>query len=303
MKFAMNDSPQPTSETPNLKHAARETLTGDRACTQCLHPLVGRAIEREPSTGLLYVRCGECGSATAIMEYPSGTPWLNRMKSVVATGFLATMVVAIIALACVAGGFSLATCETATDISAGTLATQWEIAFPDADRQSQGRWDNADLAWLATPAGQAAITRSRFNTDTIFGWGIFVGLSVLAITPFALALGMVALRRSAVFRACAGLLPVLIGCALFVGPRLLVVLAMQQSTALRQPTWSEAANAVNYAFFAACALILMATVAAIAAMLAPQLAAMVFVAILPPRDRRLVAWVWEWRNLPVPRKP
>lgn len=299
----MNDElPQPAKSTTSVS-VPRETLTGDRACTQCLHPLVGRAIEREPSTGLLYVRCGECGSATAIMEYPSGTPWLNRMKSVVATGFIATMIAAIIALACIAGGFSLATCETATDISAGALASQWETAFPSADRQSQGRWDNADLAWLATPAGQSAITMSRFNSDTIFGWGIFVGLSVLALTPFAMALGMVSLRRSAVFRACAGALPVLVGCTVFVGPRMLVALALDQTSALRQPTWAEVASSANYPFFAGCALIVMATVAAIAATLAPQLAAIAFRAILPPRDRRLVAWIWEWRNLPVPRDP
>ena len=33
----------------------RETLQGDRLCMQCLHPLRGRAIERDAGTGLLYV--------------------------------------------------------------------------------------------------------------------------------------------------------------------------------------------------------------------------------------------------------
>ena len=82
-----------TNERPDLEASARrdtprETVSGDRVCMQCLHPLAGSAIVREPETGLLYCRCVECGTAAAMLEYPTITPWIRRMKSVAAAFFV-----------------------------------------------------------------------------------------------------------------------------------------------------------------------------------------------------------------------
>jgi len=64
-----------TNERTDIEQGARrdtprETVAGDRVCMQCLHPLAGSSIVREPETGLLYCRCVECGTAAALLEYP-----------------------------------------------------------------------------------------------------------------------------------------------------------------------------------------------------------------------------------------
>ena len=108
-------------ETPTTKTTPRETLTGDRLCMQCLHPLVGRTIEREATTGLLYVRCGECATASALFEYPAAAPWMHRMKTVAASTFAVFAIFAVLALGGVTGGFTAGSAQVATDASAASI--------------------------------------------------------------------------------------------------------------------------------------------------------------------------------------
>lgn len=277
----------------------RETLTGDRACTHCLHPLVGRTIEREPTTGLLYVRCGECGMATALMEYPSATPWLNRMKTVVASGLVATALAIVLLLAGASGGLATAAAMSASTASADSVYRAFAEAHPQHDDpNAQGSWNAADSAWLASDAGQAALAGSRWSLEALLPFATFVFLGGLVVFPFTLFLGLAALRRPLLQRALVGMMPVLTGCLLIAGPSRL--LAMQGRLAVN---WQDAAVHANHAHFAILGTTVLCGIAALTAILAPSLAAAAFRAILPPRDRRLVAWIWEWRGLPVPTQP
>ncbi len=143
----------------------RETLQGDRLCAQCLQPLVGRTIEREPETGLLFVRCGECGTASALFEYPTATPWINRMKAVVASTLVFLILGIAIVIAASTGGFTAGAANEAGDCAGDALAA----AYPSSNLNEKGtpaigRWSSADLPWLATPNGQAALASSRWKS-------------------------------------------------------------------------------------------------------------------------------------------
>jgi len=287
----MNDDASTPNSTP------RETLTGDRACSHCMHPLVGCAIVREPTTGLLYVRCVECGAANALMEYPVATPWVHRMKTVVATSLVASAIALTLILAGIAGGFSTGAAMSGATVSAESVFDAFTMENPPApNAQSVGVWDTANTAWLNSPAGESAIAKSRWSFETLIPFGVILGLGSIAAVPFALFLGMLGLRWRAQTRALLVLTPIVLGWVLIAGPARLFV-----SAGRMQANWSDTVAELNYMHFAVITLCSFCVVGAISAVAAPSLAALVFRAILPPRDRRLVAWIWEWRGKPVPR--
>ncbi len=288
----MTDAPHPRPTPP-----VGETLTGDRACTHCMHPLVGRAIEREPSTELLYVRCGECGAATALMEYPVATPWVQRMKTVVATGLVATAVAAFLILAALAGGFSTGAAMSGATISADRVFGAYTRQDPPSPSgQNAGVWDPADATWLDSPAGVQALAASRRSVETLVPFGTILALGCIAATPCALLIGMIGLRRRARVRMLLALAPIAVGWIVVAGPARIFA-----ASGRFQANWRDAVLEANYLHFAVLAGLCFAIVCTACAILAPHIAATIFRAVLPPRDRRLVAWIWEWRGKPVPK--
>jgi hypothetical protein len=68
-----------------------------------------------------------------------------------------------------------------------------------------------------------------------------------------------------------------------------------------QANWRDTVLEANYLHFAYLGGLMFCGLCALCALIAPSVASVVFRAILPPRDRQLVAWIWEWRGKPVPR--
>ncbi len=275
----------------------RETLTGDRACTTCFHPLIGRTIEREPSTGLLFVRCGECGTATALAEYPTAAPWIRRIKSVVATGLVASMIGAVLLLAGFGGGFATVASFISAENSGQALHEAYLQASPaHADTTDMGSWSSADKAWLGTPEGVAALRASRFSVPAAEPLLIILGLGIVPLIPLSILVGGAAMRRGGLVRMVAGTAPVVLGCIIIAVP----TVSMNRIPAIGA-TWNQHALRENLGFFIIVACILYSAIAALAALAAPALLSLCARAVLPPGDRRLVAWIWEWRGKPVPR--
>lgn len=289
---------QPSASFPA---APRETLCGDRLCVHCMHPLAGRTIEREHSTGLLFVRCGECGAASALFEYPTAAPWVRRFKSVAASTF------AIIALAVALGAIALA--GIFTGASAGVAADESARAFMDwlegsdatlreTDYQ-KGAYSDADTEWLASPAALPALRASRSSMQAALPFGSFIGIGTILLAPVAAVTGIVLMRRNPLERA------VLAGLLALIGATIAYLVMLAEDASRRglgfNPTWNDAIYSLNMPYFALIAGAWFTLVAAVAALSAPALAAAFFRFILPPADRRLVAWLWEWRGKPVPR--
>ena len=284
-----------TNEPPDIEQTARrdtprETVSGDRVCMQCLHPLAGSTIVREPETGLLYCRCVECGTAAAMLEYPTITPWIRRMKSV------ATVTVGV-------GGLFPGIAAEAASESADALVEAYRASGGSTRDSSQqydsGRYGVADQAWLDSEAGRAALRASRTSPDALLP---FLGFAVLGSTlliPVMLLLGLVCMRRHPLVRALAGLLIPTIGGAISIAGFLVAARAV---TARPQNiTWTNFCVAESGPVFSMLMVAWLAVVGAVTAMAAPPLAAAMFRFILPPRDRRLVAWIWEWRGKPIPK--
>lgn len=276
----------------------RETLQGDRLCAQCLHPLVGRAIEREPETGLLFVRCGECGTASALFEYPTATPWINRMKAVVASTLVFLIVGFAIAIAASTGGFTAGAANEAGDFAGDALANAYPSSnLNETGAPSIGRWSAADLSWLATPDGQAALASSRWNLVSFSFLGLLGGLGSVIASPFMLFIAVCLSRHRPLRRALLAMVPSLIGtsCAVAI-VNANVLLAWRSAE-----TWQSVAMREHLYFYLGVMWIWFNALAAIIALVGPALVAGIARLILPPRDRRLMAWLWEWRGKALPR--
>ena len=276
----------------------RETLQGDRLCAQCLHPLVGRTIEREPETGLLFVRCGECGTASALFEYPTATPWINRMKAVVASTLVFLILGFAIVIAASTGGFTAGAANEASEYAGDALAA----AYPSSDLTEKGtpaigRWSSADLPWLATPDGQAALASSRWNIVSFGFLGLLGGLGSVIAAPFMLFIAICVSRHRPLRRALLAMVPSLIGTSCAVAIVNANVLLTWRST----ESWQSVAVREHLFFYLWVMWIWFNALAAVIALIGPALVASIAQLILPPSDRRLVAWLWEWRGKPVPR--
>ena len=179
----MNETPPPMHE-PNASAAPtpRETLAGDRLCMRCLHPLAGRAIERDAQSGLLFVRCGECGTAAALFEYPTLAPWLGRLKSVVAGTLVVFALLTGLAMAGVATGFTIGTALECVDSAADALSASSIAAgnTDDGNGNFPGRWSSADTRWLATDAGRTALAETRWSPIVVLTLGARLGVSAIS---------------------------------------------------------------------------------------------------------------------------
>ena len=168
---------------------ARRLLTGDRLCIGCGYSLVHQPILREPTYGLLIVRCPECGDVAPVQEYPLLGRWASRPAAIGAGLWLLTLlgVLAVSTIGITAGGFmawglagerpvteaveALALADTGIAVSGG---------YPPPEFQA---WFNAE--------GPARIGR-RILESPGRDWSL-PGLAVsgLAFAPLPLAGGMV----------------------------------------------------------------------------------------------------------------
>jgi len=280
----------------------RETLQGDRLCMQCMQPLAGRTIEREPASGLLFVRCGECGTASALFDYPTAAPWLARMKMVVASTLVVFMILASVVLAGVTGGFSAGISAAASEESGDALATAYSRSgAAPADEKASGfnGWGVADDAWLATDAGRAALAEARWSRGAVF---ILVGVGALATalaTAPAVFLSIALMRVGPVRRAVLVALPALFG-TVFAG---FYLHSFNQVLGGIGPgmNWRALTTLQHGWFYSALACAWFTVWCGMLALASPSIAALLARMVVPPGDRRLVAWIWEWRGKAVPR--
>jgi hypothetical protein len=288
-------APEPSQHTP----APRETLAGDRLCMRCLHPLAGRAIERDGATGLLFVRCGECGTASALFEYPTLAPWLARLKSVIAGTLMIVAVAVVLAIGGTATGFTAGTLSESFASAASAVVRDWIVEQPDRENLNNGYWSGCDARWLETEPGLIAMARARWAPQVLLTLASLMGLACVILTPFAAFAGIALAARSAFARAIYAALPAAAGSVLGAA---IVTLGSTRILAGSMQTWAEATAASHRVAYTAVILAILAGWCALVAAIGPSVAAGLARLILPPRDRRLVAWLWEWRGKRVPNR-
>lgn len=295
----MSDSSSPIASNSQKPAEPVETLSGDRLCMQCTHPLVGSPVMREPQTGLLYVRCGECGTASALFEYPTVGPWLRRMKAVASGTLVALAIILVIVIGAICFGFAAGSAGAASEAAGQALIERYRLlggVVDDATWQGTS-WGTADGQWLGSAAGQAELARVGLSTGpTIVLMGVNA-IGVLVLCPFVFMLGVALMRRSVIERMLFVALLIALGAGIAVALDPVIL----GGTVRGAPSWNEVALGQHGMTYSALSGAILAVAGMISAAIAPALAAGLARFILPPRDRRLVAWLWEWRGKTVPR--
>jgi hypothetical protein len=151
----MSETNPLTGTAGDALRAPIETLTGDRLCMQCMHPLVGSPITREPQTGLLYVRCGECGTASALFEYPTVGPWIRRMKAVASSTLVVIALMLIIVVGGIAFGFTTGAARSASESAGSVLLERYRALGGVVDEPGFCRVDDATGNFRSASAGEA----------------------------------------------------------------------------------------------------------------------------------------------------
>ena len=293
----MNEVHDAESAEPSRSPEPPESLSGDRLCMRCMHPLAGCPIVRDAGTGLLFVRCSECGTASALFEYPTVGPWLRRMKAVAAATLVALGVLLVLAIGGITVGFVTAATEASADTAGVALAERHKALGGTALEPTWdgSAWATVPSTWVQSAEGAREIAAVRWSKGPLL---VLCGLSALGavvLTPFVATLGIILMRRTWIERALA--------CAAIVGVASLLAMLLNFATngARGMPSWREVASTEHATSYAVCTGVLLMLATAAAAVAAPIFAAALARFVLPPSDRRLVAWLWEWRGKPVPR--
>lgn len=300
----MNSETRPSSPTDLASPpaaAGRETLLGDRLCMRCFHPLAGRTIERDPATGLLFVRCGECATASALFEYPTAAPWVRRFQTVAIASFAFLALAVVGAIFGITVGFASAVPGFVAQASTARVVELFEEGGGLLETPvGYGRVQDtiADSVWLASDAGKSAMRAARSDARPLLMLTGFCALGTLVIAPFVLAAGLVCMRRTMVTRVfvCGGL-PLISGLTVLLDPNRVWQPAVFWSS---PQTWYTWVTYHNSPFFLGVVVAWFAFLGIVGGIVGPAFVARFFRFVLPPSDRRLVAWLWHWRGKPVP---
>jgi hypothetical protein len=158
-------------------------------------------------------------------------------------------------------------------------------------------WGPANMQWVASAEGQAELARVRFAATPVIVLLSVNAIGALVLCPFALMLGVALMRRSMLER--------MLFAALLIGSAIAMLIALDPvmfGSRLRAATsWYTVAREHHGPAYCVVSGAILATVGMASVAVAPALAAALARFILPPRDRRLVSWLWEWRGKAVPR--
>ncbi|GIK19114.1 MAG: hypothetical protein DYG93_01530 [Leptolyngbya sp. PLA2] len=191
-----------TADTPPAAETQRVAmLTGDRLCAACGFNLHGQTIVREPHYGMLIVRCPECSGVAALQEYPSLGRWAGRWAGVLAGVWLLLMLGLWTGSAGIISGTSFAVSEAFTRPAALKIASAFvEWASSEdvkaqltarnswATNQTVSHYTWLDEDWLkeqdvrALTAGSGGLA-DRYDPRAAKGW-IGVGIAAFVIGCF-----------------------------------------------------------------------------------------------------------------------
>jgi hypothetical protein len=280
-------------------------MLGDRLCADCGYNLTGQPVLRERHYQMLIVRCPECGAVAALQEYPLLGHWVSRWAAVLAAAWL----LALVALLVITVAFvSLISIETA-ERSGDRLATQLETAFQASAvgqqlsnlrvsrRSPEYRKLEPEIEKWYRPDNISTILADQGGLGSLIDWSPIARSAVpAAIISFLLgsiwSVALLAQRlRGRLFFAAAIYAIIAVNMALAV---------MNWMTDLRA-TSSSVAIARMGPWVLAGMFLLSAVTFRIGQMCGRSLARTVVKALLPPRLRASLTFLWLADNLPPPR--
>ena len=158
-------------------------LVGDRLCISCGYNLVGQPVLREPHYQMLIVRCPECATVASVQEYPLLGRWANRWAAMLAALWLLVMLALWIGSGAAIFGLSYG----ASDVAAqkyryflGNEFQEWIQNHQPATTQGRFSWTTNDYqAWTASQDFQALFQRAGGWTGAVDWTALWVWAALL----------------------------------------------------------------------------------------------------------------------------
>ncbi len=262
------------------------TLLADRPCARCLFNLVGQSIVRERHYAMLIVRCPECGSVTSILEYPLLGRWANRWAALAAALWLLVAIAVSCGIAGIIFGFTVGTMETAPLPLAELIANNFEAhqALAGATQGSISGWSSIDAKWWASQDREALMDAVGGWQGAVRWWGFLLWL--IAFVPLFLLASIWAVgcahRRG--LRLLLTYLPMVLIAAAFFGMGYLGPSRWMHATDL--------AARMLWPVLLPISAVLAVIPLIVGALLGRTLARLLVVAMLPPRLRVPLSFLW-----------
>ena len=291
---APDTAAEPAADTP-AETPVHHLLTGDRLCSGCGYSLVHQPILREPTYGLLIVRCPECGVVAPLQEYPMLGRWATRLAAIGAAAWLAVLlgVLAASTLAITVSGFIAWESGRST-----TIDTLEELVRDETGMDIAGGYPPPEFAAWCAAEGMPAIAR-RMIESADGAWSVpGVAVNALGFVPFpllgGLALSVLLLHRRPATAAALGLIVTMgiAGLILWFNVR-----AEAASGFIRSR--DVAFLAVGWRIVLV-GMLLNATVFAVACVFGRSITRWLIRLAVPPRMRGSLAFLWLADDLPPP---
>lgn len=275
-------------------------LVGDRPCAACGFNLSGQSITRDPQYRLLIVRCPECGTGAALMEYPLLGRWANRLGYLLVALYLLVVLAMMLGSAGITFGMSMGANDMLSqrftlrltqiqqdraNANVGPQPANW--SWQSNYQKDREWWESSDKWQLFQEAG-------GFATGVNWYGLVMLVFIVLVVTPMGMLFAVAMPHLRGWRRLC---VPVVVFC--FGMLYLFVAYLTQRSQVWFYPQWSGPQVFQPIVVPTACAL---GSIVLMFGMLVGRpVARWVLVLILPPRLRAPMGFLWRADGLTMPR--
>lgn len=131
------DSATPRTPATPVASVRLGSVTGDRRCVECGFNLRGQPVVREAHYHMVAVLCPECGTPTALTEYPIRSEWSRRLGQSIMMAVLLVMLVVFLGLGSTMAGLVHQAVRVAAEPLAEAIATEFAKS-PQANQTYSG---------------------------------------------------------------------------------------------------------------------------------------------------------------------
>ena len=294
---------EPVHRDISIAEQRVSSLVGDRLCISCGYNLIGQPVLREPHYQMLIVRCPECATVASVQEYPLLGRWANRWAALLAAFWLLIMLVWWIGSGAAIFGISTGASEVAAQKYRNYLADEFQSWIQSRQASSgtpgtPGRvnWSTSDYQVWIEQQGPSELFQKAGGWSGALDWSVMWVWLALVIAAFVLGCTWAVALMNQGRRA-----------RLVWGAAIMAV-AVAFSTIsfadwyLRSPMWywrTAARTVCPTVMVMSLGIGGLALVAGL--MCGRSLARGLICALLPPRLRSSLVFLWSTDGLPAPR--
>ncbi len=316
----MSEPAPPAPPSSGSRTEPTSAIIGDRACVKCGFNLHGQIVVRDPEYGLLVARCPECGTAASLQEHPILGRWASRWAAMLAAVWLLVIVGLILFSGVVIGlisvGLATDACKPireriATSFKEHLVAEQaamtqeeFQTAYPNFI--SIASWPADQYPWVTASWWEGQDAAAFLGNGPLDNYDWRIAKTWIPFGLFTFTAGVFLAVTIAHRRGFTLVLPALAIGSISAALVLLVTGEDPVLSAFSGTNWGGLVDlnglaALHAAGFAFVTVLVQTAVIAAGLMVGRPLARLIVRALVPPRIRAPLGFLWSADRLPQPR--